>query len=146
MLGLPDGVRACLFDLDGVLTDTAAVHRAAWAATFDPVLRAHGQQPFGQTDGSSQHGPGQQFDGQQSGAAAVSQVPPETGQDAASIIAQSGQPPAGLPPGWVEVAKYAPAAPIPTAAASAASSFVSMDTSSVRRKGITTHSPNIEHG
>jgi beta-phosphoglucomutase family hydrolase len=46
MLGLPDGIRACLFDLDGVLTDTAAVHRAAWAATFDPVLRAHGQRPF----------------------------------------------------------------------------------------------------
>lgn len=46
MLGLPDGIRACLFDLDGVLTDTAAVHRAAWAATFDPVLSAHGQRPF----------------------------------------------------------------------------------------------------
>ena len=46
MLGLPDGIRVCLFDLDGVLTDTAAVHKAAWAATFDPVLRAHGQQPF----------------------------------------------------------------------------------------------------
>ena len=30
MLGLPDGVTACLFDLDGVLTDTASVHREAW--------------------------------------------------------------------------------------------------------------------
>ena len=30
MLGLPDGVTACLFDLDGVLTDTASVHRKAW--------------------------------------------------------------------------------------------------------------------
>src|SRR5919108_407493 len=30
MLGLPDGVRACLFDLDGVLTQTARVHAAAW--------------------------------------------------------------------------------------------------------------------
>ncbi|WP_432563525.1 HAD family hydrolase [Kineococcus sp. SYSU DK003] len=39
MLGLPDGVRACLFDLDGVLTDTAAVHNAAWRATFDGFLR-----------------------------------------------------------------------------------------------------------
>jgi HAD superfamily hydrolase (TIGR01509 family) len=28
-LGLPDGVRVCLFDLDGVLTDTAAVHTVA---------------------------------------------------------------------------------------------------------------------
>ena len=26
MLGLPDGVTACLFDLDGVLTQTAKVH------------------------------------------------------------------------------------------------------------------------
>ena len=50
MLGLPDTVKACLFDLDGVLTDTAAVHRAAWAATFDPVLRAHGQRPFSEAN------------------------------------------------------------------------------------------------
>jgi beta-phosphoglucomutase family hydrolase len=50
MLGLPDEIQACLFDLDGVLTDTAAVHRAAWAATFDPVLRAHGQRPFSQAN------------------------------------------------------------------------------------------------
>ncbi len=39
MLGLPDGVTACLFDLDGVLTDTAAVHDKAWTATFDAFLR-----------------------------------------------------------------------------------------------------------
>ncbi|HZC72587.1 MAG TPA: beta-phosphoglucomutase family hydrolase [Jatrophihabitans sp.] len=50
MLGLPDVIRACLFDLDGVLTDTASVHRAAWAATFDPVLRAHGQPAFTESD------------------------------------------------------------------------------------------------
>jgi beta-phosphoglucomutase family hydrolase len=43
-------IHACLFDLDGVLTDTAAVHRAAWAATFDPVLEAHGQSKFTQHD------------------------------------------------------------------------------------------------
>jgi beta-phosphoglucomutase family hydrolase len=49
-MGLPDHVTACLFDLDGVLTDTAAVHRAAWAATFDPVLEAHGQDAFTQDD------------------------------------------------------------------------------------------------
>lgn len=29
---------AVLFDLDGVLTDTASVHRAAWQQTFDAVL------------------------------------------------------------------------------------------------------------
>jgi beta-phosphoglucomutase family hydrolase len=38
VLGLPDGVNACLFDLDGVLTDTAAVHAAAWATAFDAFL------------------------------------------------------------------------------------------------------------
>ncbi|MGW5349581.1 HAD family hydrolase [Streptomyces sp. NPDC004031] len=38
-IGLPDGIRACLFDLDGVLTPTALVHAAAWKDTFDAVLR-----------------------------------------------------------------------------------------------------------
>jgi beta-phosphoglucomutase family hydrolase len=41
VLGLPDAVTACLFDLDGVLTNTAAVHEAAWKETFDAVLQAH---------------------------------------------------------------------------------------------------------
>jgi beta-phosphoglucomutase family hydrolase len=39
MLGLPDGVRACLFDLDGVLTETATLHAAAWKEMFDGYLR-----------------------------------------------------------------------------------------------------------
>jgi beta-phosphoglucomutase family hydrolase len=39
LLGLPEGVHACLFDLDGVLTDTASVHRRAWKAMFDEFLR-----------------------------------------------------------------------------------------------------------
>jgi beta-phosphoglucomutase family hydrolase len=39
VLGLPDGVTACLFDLDGVLTDTAAVHNRAWTRMFDAYLR-----------------------------------------------------------------------------------------------------------
>jgi beta-phosphoglucomutase family hydrolase len=39
-LGLPDGTAACLFDLDGVLTPTAAVHAQAWKAMFDDFLRA----------------------------------------------------------------------------------------------------------
>jgi beta-phosphoglucomutase family hydrolase len=38
MLGLPSDVRACLFDLDGVLTQTAKVHAAAWKQTFDAYL------------------------------------------------------------------------------------------------------------
>jgi beta-phosphoglucomutase family hydrolase len=39
MLGLPDGTRGCLFDLDGVLTKTAKVHDAAWKQMFDDFLR-----------------------------------------------------------------------------------------------------------
>ena len=39
MLGLPEHVRACLFDLDGVLTDTASVHTVAWRRMFDEYLR-----------------------------------------------------------------------------------------------------------
>jgi beta-phosphoglucomutase family hydrolase len=38
-LGLPAGIQACLFDLDGVLTRTAAVHAAAWKQVFDAFLR-----------------------------------------------------------------------------------------------------------
>jgi beta-phosphoglucomutase family hydrolase len=37
-LRLPDPIRACLFDLDGVLTDTARVHAAAWKEMFDAYL------------------------------------------------------------------------------------------------------------
>jgi beta-phosphoglucomutase family hydrolase len=40
-------VTACLFDLDGVLTQTALVHNAAWKQTFDTFLKTwsaqHGQ-------------------------------------------------------------------------------------------------------
>jgi beta-phosphoglucomutase family hydrolase len=38
-LGLPDGIAACLFDLDGVLTPTAALHAQAWKSIFDDYLR-----------------------------------------------------------------------------------------------------------
>ncbi|HZU60677.1 MAG TPA: beta-phosphoglucomutase family hydrolase [Solirubrobacteraceae bacterium] len=44
MLGLPDGIRACLFDLDGVLTQTAKVHAAAWKQMFDDYLRRRAEQ------------------------------------------------------------------------------------------------------
>jgi beta-phosphoglucomutase family hydrolase len=47
MLGLPDAVTACLFDMDGVVTATAVVHAAAWKAMFDEFLRTQpGQAPF----------------------------------------------------------------------------------------------------
>ena len=39
VIGLPGSVRACLFDLDGVLTRTATVHAAAWKEMFDGYLR-----------------------------------------------------------------------------------------------------------
>jgi beta-phosphoglucomutase family hydrolase len=52
MLGLPDDVTACLFDLDGVLTKTATVHAAAWKRTFDEFLQGReGQAPFDEEHG-----------------------------------------------------------------------------------------------
>ncbi|GLX00593.1 beta-phosphoglucomutase family hydrolase [Microtetraspora sp. NBRC 16547] len=55
-LGLPDRVRACLFDLDGVLTRTAGLHAAAWKEMFDGFLRERAERtgtpmvPFDQVD------------------------------------------------------------------------------------------------
>jgi beta-phosphoglucomutase family hydrolase len=48
-LGLPDTIRACLFDLDGVLTETAKLHAKAWQEMFDQFLSARAAssgQPF----------------------------------------------------------------------------------------------------
>jgi len=42
-VGLPENIRACLFDLDGVLTKTAKVHAAAWKEMFDTYLHARAQ-------------------------------------------------------------------------------------------------------
>ena len=51
MLGLPDGITTCLFDLDGVLTKTAAVHARAWKQMFDVYLREQGdERPFDKHD------------------------------------------------------------------------------------------------
>jgi beta-phosphoglucomutase family hydrolase len=44
VLGLPETVTACLFDLDGVLTQTAKVHAAAWKQMFDEYLRQRAEQ------------------------------------------------------------------------------------------------------
>lgn len=46
MLGLPDAARACLFDMDGVLTRTATVHAAAWKQMFDEFLRERDGESF----------------------------------------------------------------------------------------------------
>jgi beta-phosphoglucomutase family hydrolase len=53
VLGLPDRVAACLFDLDGVLTETATVHAAAWKTMFDAYLRERSRrtgEPFREFD------------------------------------------------------------------------------------------------
>jgi beta-phosphoglucomutase family hydrolase len=56
MLGLPDGVNTCLFDLDGVLTQTAKFHFAAWKQMFDEYLKQRAERtgeelrPFTQDD------------------------------------------------------------------------------------------------
>jgi beta-phosphoglucomutase-like phosphatase (HAD superfamily) len=39
MLGLPAHITTCLFDLDGVLTQTAQIHAQAWKEMFDDFLR-----------------------------------------------------------------------------------------------------------
>ena len=60
MLGLPQDTRACLFDLDGVLTDTASVHAAAWKQMFDDYLRDRAErlgEPFAPFDVKADYGP-----------------------------------------------------------------------------------------
>jgi len=44
------GIRGYLFDLDGVLTPTAAVHMQAWSRLFTPFLEAHGAAPYTDDD------------------------------------------------------------------------------------------------
>lgn len=43
-LGLPEGNVACLFDLDGVVTKTAAVHAADWKKSSSPFTFPHPRQ------------------------------------------------------------------------------------------------------
>lgn len=59
MLGMPAGIRACLFDLDGVLTQTDLVHAAAWQEMFDAFLQWHAArtgQPYIPFDPVSDYG------------------------------------------------------------------------------------------
>ncbi len=58
MLGPPDGITTCLFDLDGVLTQTAKVHAQAWKQMFDEFLRGWAErtgQPFQEFDESTDY-------------------------------------------------------------------------------------------
>ena len=57
-LGLPSRIDACLFDLDGVLTQTAVLHAAAWKQAFDQYLRARAAargEPFVAFDATSDY-------------------------------------------------------------------------------------------
>lgn len=38
-----DGIDGCVFDLDGVLTDTASLHERAWKSVFSEVFEAHSE-------------------------------------------------------------------------------------------------------
>jgi beta-phosphoglucomutase family hydrolase len=63
-LGLRPNIDACLFDLDGVLTQTAKVHARAWKETFDAFLeerrRKTGEvlQPFDEVVDNDEYGDG----------------------------------------------------------------------------------------
>ncbi len=46
VIGLPGSITACLFDLDGMLTGTAELHREAWKQTFDAFLREYQGEGF----------------------------------------------------------------------------------------------------
>jgi beta-phosphoglucomutase family hydrolase len=58
LLGLDRGVRACIFDLDGVLTASASLHAAAWQETFDELLARHHERS------GERFGPWRPFDAQ----------------------------------------------------------------------------------
>jgi beta-phosphoglucomutase-like phosphatase (HAD superfamily) len=59
-LRAPDGIVAFLFDLDGVLTQTAKVHAAAWKEMFDAFLQRRAEmrgEPFVPFEIASDYGP-----------------------------------------------------------------------------------------
>jgi beta-phosphoglucomutase family hydrolase len=47
VLRLPEAIQACLFDLDGVLTQTAKIHAQAWKQMFDDFLRERAERTGG---------------------------------------------------------------------------------------------------
>jgi beta-phosphoglucomutase family hydrolase len=84
MLGLPSDISVCLFDLDGVLTDTASLHRRAWKAAFDPFLAAHGEPPFTESDYAAYVDGKPRADGVRDFLASRGITLPEDGDDAAA--------------------------------------------------------------
>lgn len=93
-LGIPAAVRACLFDMDGVLTDTASVHKAAWAGMFDEFLQRRdgpGFTPFTQLDYNTYVDGKPRADGTRDFLASRGIVLPEgTPQDAAGAATVQG--------------------------------------------------------
>jgi beta-phosphoglucomutase family hydrolase len=84
VIGLPEHVTACLFDLDGVLTGTAELHKAAWKETFDALLRARdGAEfaPFTDSDYNNYVDGRPRFDGVRAFLAAREVVLPEGAPD-----------------------------------------------------------------
>ncbi|GAA1212270.1 beta-phosphoglucomutase family hydrolase [Prauserella alba] len=81
MIGLPATISACLFDLDGVLTSTASLHRAAWKRTFDELLARHGQTPFTDEDYATYVDGRPRLDGVRAFLASRGLDPPEGGTD-----------------------------------------------------------------
>jgi beta-phosphoglucomutase family hydrolase len=88
VLGLPDGARGCLFDLDGVLTQTAKVHAAAWKQMFDDYLRERSRRtgepfvPFDPVEEYNEYVDGKpRYDGTRSFLASRGIELPEGGKD-----------------------------------------------------------------
>jgi beta-phosphoglucomutase-like phosphatase (HAD superfamily) len=46
-LGLPATVRSCVFELDNVLVGSRSIHLEAWTRTFNELLTARGDMPYG---------------------------------------------------------------------------------------------------
>lgn len=71
-LGIPEKITALLFDLDGVLTSTAVLHRKAWKQTFENM-----GQPFGEQDYLAYVDGKPRYDGVRSFLASRGLTPPE---------------------------------------------------------------------
>ena len=71
-LGIPEKITALLFDLDGVLTSTAVLHRKAWKQTFESM-----GQPFSEQDYLAYVDGKPRYDGVHSFLASRGLTPPE---------------------------------------------------------------------
>lgn len=76
-LGLPEQIRAALFDMDGVLTQTSTLHRHAWKSTFDPILAAAGQSEFTDVEYAAHVDGRRRYDGVRTFLASRELHPPE---------------------------------------------------------------------